>query len=651
MWIPLQRTHRTPCSASAEERLADGRHPRLLVVIAGLAALLVCGPAPAAATTAAGPDRPRAQETSARVVPRQALVSFREGVSLAAVGRLATKNGARVAAVLPWAVGGGRTAVVHSDSLSTDELIDVLEADPRIDRVEPDYLLHLDATPNDPDLPLLWGLLQIRAPGAWDLTTGSPSVVLASVDTGVDYTHPDLAANMWHNPGEIAGNGLDDDGNGYTDDVYGMASAPDVSDPSDPMDVQGHGTHTAGTMAGVGDNGTGVTGVAWRARIMALRFFSADGLGATSDAIRCINYAVAMKQRGVNVVAINASWGSGDASAFLRYAIKTAGDAGIVVVASAGNGGDDKIGDDNDTDPYYPASFDGPNIIAVAASDRTDALTQFSDYGASSVDLAAPGAAIWSTMPTSKTPEGYGFLSGTSMAAPHVTGVIALCAALHPGETAAERIDRVLASADPVESLGGTCVTGGRLDAWGAVDAEAPVTTAEGTDGAWHASPVAVSFQAADAGSGVAYVESALDGGTWIEGTTRVVSGNAAHTLAFRAVDLAGNVESTRRVTVRVDAGRPTPRALGNATVKKGKKATLKYRVSDVTPRATCRIRIYKGHRLVKTLKPRWVKTNLTGKYVWTCRLARGRYTWKLYATDQAGNRQRRPSTKTLTVT
>ena len=145
--------------------------------------------------------------------------------------------------------------------------------------------------------------------------------MLASVDTGVDYAHPDLAANMWHNPGEIAGNGLDDDGNGYVDDIYGIASASDAVDPSDPMDVQGHGTHTAGTMAGVGDNGAGVTGVAWRASIMALRFFSADGLGATSDAIACIDYVVAMKQRGVNVVAINASWGDTDDSAFLRYAI------------------------------------------------------------------------------------------------------------------------------------------------------------------------------------------------------------------------------------------------------------------------------------------------------------------------------------------
>jgi subtilisin family serine protease len=619
-------------------------------VTAGLAALLLCGPAGAAPLTGAAPDRPGTRGTAARWVPRQALVSFRADVSLSAVRRLAIQNAGRVAAILPPTAGRGRAAVVHSATLSTDELIEALGADPRVVRVEPDYLMHLDATPDDPDLPMLWGMLRIRAPGAWDLTAGSPSAVLASIDTGVDYTHPDLAANMWRNPGEIAGNGLDDDGNGYIDDIHGMASAPDVTDPADPMDVQGHGTHTAGIMAGVGDNGAGVAGVAWRSGIMALRFFSADGLGATSDAIACIDYAVAMKRRGVNVVAINASWGNGEYSAFLRYAIKTAGDAGIIVVASAGNGGDDEVGDDNDAVPYYPASYDNANIIAVAASDSADALAPFSNFGASTVDLAAPGAAIWSTVPSLKAKDGYAFKSGTSMAAPHVAGTIALCAALHPADTVARRIDRVLASADPVATLAGTCSSGGRLDALGAVDDEAPVTTAKGVDGAWHRAAVTVTLAAVDAGSGVASVESALDGGPWVQGGTRVVSGNAAHTLAFRAVDSAGNVEAPKRVTVRVDAGRPRPLALRNATVKKGRKATLRYRVNDVTPRATVRIRIYKGRRLVKTLRPRSVTTNRTRAWTWTCRLARGRYTWKVYATDQAGNRQRKPGVRILTV-
>ena len=365
-------------------------------------------------------------------------------------------------------------------------------------------------------------------------------------------------------------------------------------------------------MAAVGDNGMGVTGVAWQASIMALRFFGADGSGATSDAISCIDYVVAMKERGVNVVAINASWGNGEASAFLRWAIETAGDAGIVVVAAAGNGGGDKIGDDNDAVPYYPASYDSPNVIAVAASDGADQLTEFSDHGAASVDLVAPGVGIRSTVPTSTDPGGYVSRNGTSMATPHVTGTIALCAALYPDESVAERIARVLASADPVASLAGKCVTGGRLDVLGAVDTEAPVTTTTGIDGAWHASAVTVSFSALDAGSGVAYVESSLDGGDWVRGTTREVTGDAAHTLAFRAVDDAGNTEATRRVTVRVDAGRPAPLALGDATARQGRRATLRYRINDVTPRATCRIRIYRGTRTVKTLKPGLVRTNQT---------------------------------------
>ena len=628
----------------------DRHHLHLLAVTAGLAALALMNASGAAAATGATPWKPLAEAADARFVPRQALVRFNEGVSPAAMTRLADTSGARVMRVLPRAPGGGRTAVVRSASLSTAELIDELEADLRVDCAEPDYILRLDATPNDPDLPTLWGMPKIRAPGAWNLTTGSSSVVLASVDTGVDYTHPDLAANMWHNPGEIAGNGLDDDGNGYVDDVYGIAEASDNANPSDPMDVQGHGTHTAGTMAGVGDNGIGVTGVAWRASIMALRFFDAEGRGATSDAIACIDYVVQMKERGVNVVAINASWGDVQSSAFLRWAIETAGDAGIIVVAAAGNGGADKIGDDNDATPYYPASYDSANVIAVGASDATDALTDFSNYGPASVDLAAPGADIWSTAPTAMVPGGYASKKGTSMAAPHVTGTIAICAALYPGETVAERIGRVLGSADPAQSLAGKCVTGGRLDAWGAVDDDAPVTTATGVDGAWHPSAVAVSFSAVDKGSGVAYVESSLDGGTWTQGTTRLVSGDAAHILAFRAADNAGNVEVTRQTTVRVDTGSPTPLALGNATVRRGGKATLEYRVNDVTPRAICRIKVYRGTRLTKTLKPGLVTTNLAKTCTWTCKLAPGRYTWRVYATDLAGNTQRKPGTRTLTV-
>ncbi len=626
-----------------------GRHRiHLLIVMASLAATaFTFASAPA---TGASPRQTRVQQASARYVPGQAIVRFRDDVSLAAATHLAISSDARVTDRLPRAPGVGHTVVVSSASLSTAELIDELRADPRVDHAEPDYLLHLDATPNDPDLPSLWGLTQIRAPAAWDLTTGSPTVVLASLDTGVDYTHPDLAANMWHNPGEVAGNGLDDDANGYVDDIYGMASPPDAADPSDPMDVQGHGTHTAGTMAGVGDNGIGVAGVAWQASIMALRFFDASGSGSTFDAITCIDYVIAMKERGVNVVAINASWGSSDSSAFLRWAIEAAGDAGIIVVAAAGNGSTDKIGDDNDITPYYPASYDSANIVAVGASDAADALTEFSNYGAASVDLVAPGTDIWSTVPTSMVPAGYALKKGTSMATPHVTGTVALCASLYPDENVVERIGRVLDSADPVASLAGKCVTGGRLDALGALDRVPPVTTAVGADDAWHSRPVSVTFAADDAGSKVAYVEYSLDGAAFARGTSCVVTGDAVHALAYRAVDNAGNVEAMRTLTVLVDAGRPVTRALAKVTVRRGRRARMHYAATDLAPQARFTIKVFKGGRAVKTLRPGLRATNTSLAFVWRCRLARGTYTWKVYATDLAGNTQGKIGARRLVV-
>ena len=355
---------------------------------------------------------------------------------------------------------------MQSTTATTAELVKTFSADPRVQFAEPDYILHAEATPNDTRFAELWGMQQISAPGAWDITTGASSVVIADIDTGVDYAHPDLAANMWHNPGETPGNGIDDDGNGYVDDVYGIDTA---NGDSDPMDDNGHGTHTSGTVAAVGDNGVGVTGVAWQARIMALKFLDGDGSGYTSDAIACINYAIAQDVAGVDVAAINASWGGGPYSEGLRTAINAAAARGIVFVASAGNGGDDEIGDDNDATPQYPASYDCANIIAVAATDSSDALAYFSNYGATSVDLAAPGVSILST-----TGSGYESWNGTSMAAPHVTGAIALCAAEFPAETMSQRIARVLNGVDSVAGLSGKTTSGGRLNVQTAVSGPAP---------------------------------------------------------------------------------------------------------------------------------------------------------------------------------
>ena len=256
--------------------------------------------------------------------------------------------------------------------------------------------------PNDPKFDKLWGMKKIAAADAWEKNIGSPGVVLAVLDTGVDYRHEDLAANMWRNPGEVAGNGIDDDGNGFVDDVYGYDFAADSKggQDSDPMDIDSHGTHMAGTIAAVGNNGIGVCGINWNARIMALKGVRPDMDIYDSDSIEAIEYAVLMKRDfGINLVAINASFGGGGYNQLQKDAIAEAGNQGIAFICAAGNDGTD-----NDATPFYPAAYDLPNIIAVAASDADDQLAGFSNYGANSVDIAAPGAGIFSTVPNRHGP-------------------------------------------------------------------------------------------------------------------------------------------------------------------------------------------------------------------------------------------------------
>lgn len=958
----------------------------LLVSLIGLVALLLATPA-----MASGPgSKPARQQISrmpappktATYVPGRALVQFRPGVTMAGMRGAAASADAVVQREIKGngAADGGRLLVVRSTTATTRQLVNELSEDPRVELAEPDYILRVDATPNDPRFDELWGMQQVSAPGAWSISTGSTNVVIADIDTGVDYSHADLAANMWQNSAETPGNSIDDDGNGWVDDVYGIDPA---NGDGDPMDDHGHGTHTSGTVAAVGDNSVGVTGVAWQAKIMALKFLDADGSGATSDAITCINYAIAQDEAGVNVAAINASWGGGAYSESLRTAINAAGARGIVFVASAGNGGEDGIGDDNDVSPSYPGSYDCANIIAVAATDRHDELADFSNYGATSVDIAAPGVGILSTADS-----GYASWNGTSMAAPHVTGAIALCAAEFPAETITQRIARVLGNADAVTGLSGKTSSGGRLnvqttlggpapsdddipgiplgvspvagtltqssdmndvyrvyleagktitarvsgnagtnvdlflfspgtanvsshgvavaqavgvsypdsfdytvpttgtyylDAYAAggsgayqltvasddeipgvpimsspitgtlssttdaddvfavhldhgdvlqasvsgplgsdyrlflyapgadsvwtdtpvggvtggvyprafqysawrsgtyyldayaysgtgaytityavtaatadddipgvqltpspvggdlviagdcdvfsfhatagqsiqmnltgaagtdfdlhlygpgtptvvgtgavawsiatsypenitytaattgvhyilvyaydgagtyqlthnVDFVAPVTAVIGADSAWHRTPVTLAFSATDTGSGVAYTEYDIDGGGYVRGNGVTISANGSHTVAFRSVDNQGNIEAAQTTVANVDAGKPATFALANVRVRRGKKAAMRYRANDMTPQASFQIKVYKGRKLVKVLKPGVKATNTAQKHTWTCRLARGKYTWKVYATDLAGNRQGKIGYRTLTV-
>lgn len=282
------------------------------------------------------------------------------------------------------------------------QAITYYKKNPNIEYAEFNYKVKIHSTmPNDPRFNELWGLhntektggtgqADIRMPEAWDLFTGDSSIVIGVIDTGVDYAHEDLQGNMWVNPGETS-NGLDDDGNGYIDDIYGINA---VADSGDPMDDYGHGTHVSGIMGAVGNNRVGVVGVNWQVKIMALKFLNSDGWGYISDAIECIEYVLMMKEdNGVNIKVTNNSWGGGGYSLSLYTAIKALRDAGILFIAAAGNGSSN-----NDDFPSYPSSYKLDNIISVAATDHNDDLAWFSNYGATSVDLAAPGVDTLSTV-------------------------------------------------------------------------------------------------------------------------------------------------------------------------------------------------------------------------------------------------------------
>ena len=385
--------------------------------------------------------------------------------------------------------------------------ITILERDPEVLSAEPNFIRRIVGT-NDPRWldGSLWGLRKIQAESAWTIGTGSSNIVVADFDTGVNYAHPDLEANIWRNPREIPGNRIDDDRNGYVDDVVGIDTA---NNDSDPMDDHGHGTHTAGIIGAKGNNGIGVVGVNWNVKILPCKFLDSTGGGADSDAIECFNYVVALKRAGINIRVTSNSWGSArNLSApfpqALKNAIDAAGAAGIVNVFAAGN-----LGTNNDTAPYDPASFTSAHIISVAASDSADNRASFSNYGATSVDIAAPGVSILSTRGT-----GYSTSSGTSMATPHVAGAAALLAALKPQLTP-DGIKAVLMnSVDAVAAWNGKVASGGRLNLlMAAIDTSgdiAPVASlAKPLAGAIFSAPASIVLEASasDADGSVAKVD------------------------------------------------------------------------------------------------------------------------------------------------
>ncbi len=404
-------------------------------------------PPPAAASTVG-----MGSGVSASFEDGTVLVGFTPGTSSIEADREIRSAGAAVDKTI-----GAGTHKVKVGAGRVDRAIAALKKQPRVRYAEPNFLVHATVIPNDTLFGQLWGLrntgqnvngtigtagADIKAEPAWNITTGSPAVVVGVVDTGIDYNHPDLAANVWSNPGGIGGC------------AAGTHGVNVLVNSCDPLDDNNHGSHVSGTIGAVGNNGIGVTGISWTTRIMGLKFLNAAGSGTTAGAIAAIDFAVQAKIAGVNVRALNNSWGGGAFSQALLDEINKAGANDILIVAAAGNNASN-----NDVTAFYPADYQTANEIAVAATDQSDGLAFFSNFGLKTVQLGAPGTNILSTV----VGGGYAYFNGTSMATPHVTGsatlVLSKCA-----QTTAQVKATLVNNVDPDPALAGLTVTGGRLN-------------------------------------------------------------------------------------------------------------------------------------------------------------------------------------------
>lgn len=495
---------------------------RLAVLLVAVSMVL-----PLAGPAAAAPERP--DRVLVRFAPDAGDVRGMAGVPALSGMRTGPRTGITIAEV---ARGASATEVARH-----------LDAHPDVLWAEPDAVWHASALTDlvdDPYAEYLWGLdnttadIDVDAPQAWEVTRGDPSVVVAVVDTGVDITHPDLAANVWTNPDEIPDNGIDDDGNGFADDVHGWDfHTDDASVYDDPQDDE-HGTHVAGTIAALADNGRGIVGVAPQVTIMPLKFLGPGGSGWTSDAVAAIEYAAAM---GADVV--NASWGGEDSSIALSEAISR---LDALFVAAAGN-----AGQDIDATPSYPAAYPHDTIVSVAAIDDAGRLPSWSNRGPTRVDLGAPGVDIVSTVPDGQ----YGLMSGTSMAAPHVAGVAALVHSVRPDLSPSAMARLLRDSTTQLSSLDGVTVTGGIVRADGAVRDAVGITT-----------PGAVRHLDATAGDGratVTWTAPTDDGGLPVADyvVTASPGDHRTTTTATRATltDLTNGTSHTVTVAARTSAG------------------------------------------------------------------------------------------------
>ena len=403
----------------------------------------------------------QAAEKEETFVVNELLVKYTDGTTSAAARLANERFGARVVREFPEI---GWQLVELPKNLSVSEAATLYSSFAGIEFAQPNYIYKIQATPNDPSYGSLYGMTKIDAPTAWNTTTGSQNVVVAVIDTGVRTTHEDLAANMWRNPGETAANNVDDDGNGYVDDVFGYDF---IRNDATPDDEYNHGTHCAGTIGAVGNNSKGVAGVNWNVRIMALKIHDATGNSTAAKIIEAYAYVRLMRLRGVNVRVTNNSYGGcNEACGFdqaTKDAIDAAGDADILNIFAAGN-----AATNNDTAPQYPASYTSPSILAVAASNSTDAKASFSGYGATSVDLAAPGVGILSTVSGSDT--AYSNFSGTSMATPHTAGAAALLAAAQPNLSAASLKASLINNVNVLANWNGIVKSNGRLNIANAIN-------------------------------------------------------------------------------------------------------------------------------------------------------------------------------------